>query len=209
MYAEIQTLENDIEEKKAEKTTRDIFNVIWVVGGVFVIVPFFFMDLKGSHEAEIEAFEDRQKQMKIFFADKGCSVADLEASTVRVSDTNLEELQGKKEKLFDTKNCSECNSALQKEDGINIYQSKRLCAECFKGITSKESKTPNMEVSNSGKIKTQCPHCEATFNAKKEYQGMKTKCKKCEQVFTINEWAPELLSLSGSTGSALRTGVYN
>ena len=137
MYAEIQALENDIEEKKAEKTTRDIFNVIWVVGGVFVIVPFFFMDLKGSHEAEIEAFGDRQKQMKIFFADKGCSVSNLQASTVRVSDTNLEELQEEKPNLISATHCSECNSLLKPEDGINIYQSKRLCTKCYKKISAK------------------------------------------------------------------------
>ena len=137
MYAEIQALENDIKEKKSEKGTRDVFNVLWFAAGLFVIVPFFFIDVKGSHEAEIEGFEDRQKQMKIFFADKGCSVANLQASNVQISDTNLEELQEEKPKLISATNCSECDSLLTKEDGINIYQSKRLCTKCFKKATEK------------------------------------------------------------------------
>lgn len=193
-YAEIQSLENNIKEKKSEKATRDIFNVIYVVGGILIIVPFFFMDLKGSQEAEIEAYQARKDQMKIFFADKGCSVADLQASTVQIANANLQELQGQKAQLLSATECSECNSTLKSEDGINIYQSQRLCTKCFKIASTKESVTPTMDVSSADELKTQCPHCEATFNAEKENQGKKTKCKNCEQIFVISEWAPQLLT---------------
>ncbi len=85
LYAEIQTLDTEIEQKQAKSGERDTWNVIHFIGGLLIIVPFFFMDAKGSYEQEMAALEARQKQLKIFFADKGCSVADLGAETVQVS----------------------------------------------------------------------------------------------------------------------------
>ncbi len=78
LYAEIQTIDTEIEQKQAKKGERDTWNVIEFVAGIFLIVPFFFMDAKGSYEQEMAALEARQKQLKIFFADKGCSVAELD-----------------------------------------------------------------------------------------------------------------------------------
>lgn len=84
LYAEIQTLDNEIEQKQAKIGQRDTWNIIEFIGGVILIVPFFFMDTKGSYEQEIAALEARQKQLKIFFADKDCNVADLTDETVAV-----------------------------------------------------------------------------------------------------------------------------
>jgi predicted Zn finger-like uncharacterized protein len=35
---------------------------------------------------------------------------------------------------------------------------------------------------------TKCPHCNAKFKVRDEYKGRKTKCSKCKQLFTIDEF---------------------
>ena len=75
LLAEISVIDEEIALKGQKKKDRDFWNTVEFVGGLAVIVPFFFMDSKGSQELEIEALRSRQKMLKIYFADKGCSVA--------------------------------------------------------------------------------------------------------------------------------------
>jgi hypothetical protein len=68
--------------------------------------------------------------------DKDCSVSNLQASNVQISGANLEELQGQKLQLLSATDCSQCSSLLKPEDGINIYQSNRLCTNCYEEIAA-------------------------------------------------------------------------
>ena len=52
------------------------------IGGLVIIIPFFFMDTKGSHEIELDALTARRKMLKVYFAENGCSVANPSASSV-------------------------------------------------------------------------------------------------------------------------------
>ena len=74
LYAEMASLDNQILEKKHGVTNRDITNVLCFVGGFFIIVPFFFIDAKGSHEVELEALVARKDALQIIWHDKGCTV---------------------------------------------------------------------------------------------------------------------------------------
>ena len=65
-------LDGQIAQKEKEKAERDTWNVIEFVSGFFLIVPWFFMDLKKSHEAEIAAFQARKDALKLLYADKNC-----------------------------------------------------------------------------------------------------------------------------------------
>lgn len=77
LFAEISLIDEEIALKDQKRKKRDTWNIIEFIGGLVVIVPFFFMDTKGSQELEIEALRARQKMLKMYFAEKGCSVADL------------------------------------------------------------------------------------------------------------------------------------
>jgi len=72
LKAEIAQLEGDIVRKNNDKDNRDTWNMIEFIGGFIIIVPWFFMDLKKSHEVEIEAFQARKKALMVIYQDKNC-----------------------------------------------------------------------------------------------------------------------------------------
>ncbi len=76
MMAEIEINKQQISEKEKKAADRDFWNLLWFAGGCVVIVPFFFMDAKGSYEVEIDALKDRNKMLGTYMADKGCSVSE-------------------------------------------------------------------------------------------------------------------------------------
>jgi hypothetical protein len=73
LYAEMAQLDNEVAQKKNDKDNRDTWNVILFVAGFFTIVTFFFMDVKGSHEVEIDALQARNKALQNIFHEKNCS----------------------------------------------------------------------------------------------------------------------------------------
>jgi hypothetical protein len=73
LYAEIAQMDTEIKQKKADKDHRDTINIVCFVTGLFIIVPFFFMDVKGSQEVEIDALNARKKALSNIFNDKDCS----------------------------------------------------------------------------------------------------------------------------------------
>lgn len=78
-YSEIKASEDEVVVKNRKKTDRDIWNVIFFATGFLVIVPFFFIDSKGSYEVEIAALKARKIHLETFFADKDCSVPEAVA----------------------------------------------------------------------------------------------------------------------------------
>ncbi len=76
LYAEIAQLDNEVAQKKNDKDNRDTWNIILFVAGFVTIVTFFFMDVKGSHEVEIDALQARKKALQNIFHDKNCKAPD-------------------------------------------------------------------------------------------------------------------------------------
>ena len=73
LYSEFSSIGDEIRMKQQNIKSRDTWNVVYFVTGCLVIVPFFFMDTKGSYEVEIDALKAREKQLKIYFAEKNCT----------------------------------------------------------------------------------------------------------------------------------------
>lgn len=80
LYAEMSQIDQEIILKNKKKNDRDVWNIILFVGGIFVIAPWFFMDIKGSHEAEIEALQARKKALMILFNEKNCTPPGIKAT---------------------------------------------------------------------------------------------------------------------------------
>ncbi len=72
LYAEVSNIDKEIALKNRSKTDRDTWNVIFFVTGFLVIVPWFFIDAKGSQEVELEALKARKNALQILYGDKNC-----------------------------------------------------------------------------------------------------------------------------------------
>ena len=80
LYAEMSQIDQEIVRKNKGKTDRDIWNIIFFAGGWFVIVPWFFIDAKGSYEIEIDALKARKEHLKILYEDKNCTPPEIKAA---------------------------------------------------------------------------------------------------------------------------------
>ncbi len=71
LQAEIAQLEADMQRILPE-TNKFGYNALCVAGGILVIVPFFFMDLKDAEKVEWEAMRVRHNRLLVYAAEKGC-----------------------------------------------------------------------------------------------------------------------------------------
>lgn len=73
LKAELKANEKEVAKKTAEQTNKTNQNLILGASGVFLIAPWFFMDLKGKEAGEIEALERRNAALRRIAAAKGCN----------------------------------------------------------------------------------------------------------------------------------------
>jgi hypothetical protein len=66
------TLTEDKMERLLPETEKAGKNVALGVAGVFLIVPWFFMDLTKSEQIELEALRQRYNQLLVIADDKNC-----------------------------------------------------------------------------------------------------------------------------------------
>ncbi len=72
LSAEVSNIDKEIVLKNRSKTDRDTWNVIFFITGFLVIVPWFFIDSKGSQEVEIEALKARKNALEILYYNQNC-----------------------------------------------------------------------------------------------------------------------------------------
>ena len=72
LKASIIQIDGQIKEKDELVTKKLGYNTIMFVGGFFLIVPWFFMDVKGAEEKENEALKQRRDHLFVIYADKEC-----------------------------------------------------------------------------------------------------------------------------------------
>lgn len=132
LYAEIGMIDNEVAKKIQNKKDRDFWNTVEFLGGLLVIIPFFFMDSKGSQELEIEALENRKQMLKTFFADKGCSVADLSAQpTLSVDKGAIDDSKISNYSDVELKDCFNCKKAIGALEDAHIFKGKVVCTPCY------------------------------------------------------------------------------
>lgn len=71
LQAEIAQLQADM-QRLLPKTDKGVSNALWATAGVFLIVPFFFMDFKDAERIEFEAMRKRHNRLLIYAAEKKC-----------------------------------------------------------------------------------------------------------------------------------------
>ena len=59
--------------KNAERTEKTLQNLGLGAAGVFLVVPWFFMDIKGKEAVETEALERRNAALRRIAFEKGCN----------------------------------------------------------------------------------------------------------------------------------------
>ena len=81
LKAEVTQLQADM-QGLLPKTDKGVSNTLWATAGVFLIVPFFFMDLKDAEKIEFEAMRQRHNRLLILAADKNCSMTGVTAERI-------------------------------------------------------------------------------------------------------------------------------
>lgn len=79
LKAEMSQIQTEISTKQQEKSTKDFWNVAEFVSGFFLIIPWFFMDVKGAEKVEADALKVRNKRLMLIAAEKGCNLSGIEA----------------------------------------------------------------------------------------------------------------------------------
>lgn len=74
LKAEIASNEVQLIRLVKEESYTTSKNVVLGITGVFLIVPWFFMDLKGKEGGEIEALRHRNRTLRQFAGTKECNV---------------------------------------------------------------------------------------------------------------------------------------
>jgi len=72
LKAEIANIDKQITRKQQQKSKQEGDNILWFCAGWFLIVPWFFMDLKENEKPEINALQQRKDALIVIGADKDC-----------------------------------------------------------------------------------------------------------------------------------------
>ena len=114
LVAEIAQLQADM-QRLLPKTNKGVSNTLWATAGVFLIVPFFFMDLKDAEKIEFDALRARHNRLLLICADKGCDMTGVRAERI-LSVKEAKEMKKKAEKeTGNTQTKEETKTIRQKE----------------------------------------------------------------------------------------------
>ncbi len=81
LKGEISQLQADMEQI-LPKTNKAGQNTLCVAGGMILIVPFFFMDLKNAEKVEFEAMRNRHNRLLTYATAKGCEMSGIKAERI-------------------------------------------------------------------------------------------------------------------------------
>ena len=81
LQAEIAQLQVDM-QRILPKTDKGLSNALWATAGVFLIVPFFFIDFKDAERIEFEAMRKRHNRLLIYAAENSCDFGEIRAERI-------------------------------------------------------------------------------------------------------------------------------
>jgi len=84
LSVEISQLDHDMDILRP-KTDKFAYNAICFVGGVLIIVPFFFMDLKNAEKVEYAAVQRRYNRLRALAVERNCDL--LSGTEIPTSDS--------------------------------------------------------------------------------------------------------------------------
>lgn len=150
LKAEIAQLQADM-NRLLPKTSKGVSNALWATAGVFLIVPFFFMDLKGAEKIEFEAMRTRHNRLLIIAADRDCDMTGVTAKRIPSVEERKAELKRlKKEKkstnkegestqqFEEIKKCDNCGESIGKLEKPYTFEGFRVCGICYKKLQNQE-----------------------------------------------------------------------
>ncbi|PLX67383.1 MAG: hypothetical protein C0602_10705 [Denitrovibrio sp.] len=73
LLSEVSYYHNKISGKMGEVNSRTGKNAALGVAGVFLIVPWFFMDMSGAEKTELESYKMRIDRLQLIAMDKECN----------------------------------------------------------------------------------------------------------------------------------------
>ena len=95
LKAEIASNEAEIIRLVDKQSGKTGMNVAMGVAGVFLVVPWFFMDIKGKESGEIGALHHRNRNLRQFAASKECEVPPPKVKFERKQEKDGEENSGR------------------------------------------------------------------------------------------------------------------
>jgi len=78
------------------KTNKFGTNALWAAGGVFFIVPYFFIDLKDAERIEFDAMRLRHNRLIVYAQEKTCEMTGVRVERI----PSLDERRGEAKKIL-------------------------------------------------------------------------------------------------------------
>lgn len=125
LKAEMAQIEAEI-ANKLPKSDKTLGNVLLGTAGVFLIVPWFFMDLKGADKIEVEAMRRRYNALSIFAADKNCEISVTTENTLEVDSSKAKWMQEEMAKMGQEQQVKVAAASDESDSGVKL----NICSNC-------------------------------------------------------------------------------
>ena len=131
LQSEIAQLQVDM-QRILPKVNKGVSNTLWATAGVFLIVPFFFMDLKDAEKIEFEALRARHNRLLVYAAEKGCNMAGINAERIP-SIAEMKEMakNAKTADATETNTCKVCGHTGDSSTDWTIKNGEVMCMDCY------------------------------------------------------------------------------
>jgi len=98
LFTEMSQIQQEMDVLRP-KTNKFATNAAWATAGVFLIVPFFFMDLKEAEKIEYDAYARRYNRLLILATEKNCDMFNLPTEPELTVEQKIEREKAKKAEL--------------------------------------------------------------------------------------------------------------
>ncbi len=150
LQAEIAQLGSDMQRILPE-TNKFGYNAVCATAGFFLIVPFFFMDMKDADKIEWEAMRVRHNRLLVYAAEKGCDFGGkgspekiLSPKEAKKLSEELKKQQSDVQKKQSQEqpntsiisspkvlHCANCGREVGKLEKAYVHEGHVVCSQCY------------------------------------------------------------------------------